>query len=576
MHASITRAAAAAPVAVIVAALACAGAALLGASAAIAAPAAHLPALAIVFHVRPPASDDPTLAAADVALRAPEELGEPLRALRDHPAARLAFAADPEYLEALDRAAVGKSALVDAISSSTQSSGAREIGLLTILERHRPLDGGSSRTPAGARYLTLATAATNERNGERSVPFTAHDIAEFAGISAQVALAASGYGAALGPVQQSQAAVAALARADKTVDDELKADIRAGRVELVATPVGEPVLPLLVDAGAKSTTDPHYVAVGAAADAQWLASDAVRRTRTAAPGQPQTGFYSPFGAYDDATGTVVQASGASYALFSDRVVHGAGGAGTEGGVNAAGAAALRSYALTVDRGVVLPVLFWSEAESDDLQAVSGTDTAMAERLVALARDAGVRAAGMTPSVFVLRIEAQGPWSQRPDARTVVARLVAAIASGRGGSATTPGAFVRAHRPTAQAYGYPPATESGSFGLWMGSADQASLWNALAVARKAAGGDAALSRPAVRSVIFAAEAGGWYSGIGAPIPGAAAADRLDAFRVLIASVYRAAGLTPPANIAPLAKASPAPSPSPAPSAPASSPMPHPSR
>jgi hypothetical protein len=162
---------------------------------------------------------------------------------------------------------------------------------------------------------------------------------------------------------------------------------------------------------------------------------------------------------------------------------------------------------------------------------------------------------------------QGPWSQRPDARLVLSNFVAAIASGRAGSPTTPGAFLRAHPPTASAYGYPPRTAAGSFALWMGSADQASLWNALVAARKAAGGDAALSRPQLRTLILAAEAGDWYSSIPTPLPGGAAADKLDAFRALIASIYRAAGSTPPGVIAPVKLSTPAPvtsaGPSPAP-------------
>lgn len=526
------------------------------------APPPSKPAIAVVFHISPPGSNDADLAAADVALRAPEELGEPLRAMRGHAGARLAFAVDSQYLAALDRAGAGNTALSALASGSASAFGPQSAPLLKILARHRPLDSGLSRSPAGSRYLTLATAAANELNGDRSVPFTSRDLADFAGVDAQVALDESGIGPMPSDEQPSAAAVAALARADKSIEDELKADVRSGAVELIATPQDGPVLPLLVDAGGKSTADPQIVAVGAKSDAQWLSNDAVRGISAFAQRRSGIGFYSPYGAYDDATGVVVQNSGAAYALFSDRVVRGMGGEGTEAGLDAASAASLHPYALTVAKGITLPVLFWREAESDDLQSISGSDSAMSQRLQTLANEMTLRGSASPQRVFVLRVETQGPWSQRPDARTVVARFVATIASGRAGSPTTPGTFLHAHPPKATAYGYPPAAESGSFALWMGSADQTSLWNALVAARKAAGGDAAFDRPQVRPLLIEAEAGQWYSSVTTPLPNGALADRLDAFRALIANIYRAAGAVPPAVIAPLKLPPPAPLASPA--------------
>jgi hypothetical protein len=522
-----------------------------------------LPAIAIVFHLRPPASIDPALASADVALRAPEEIGEPLRAMRGHPAARIAFAVDPAYLAALDRAAAGDTALAHVVQGTSAAYGPKSSALLAILARHRPLSEAASKTPAGARYLTLATAASNELGGERSQPFSAADVADLAGTDAQVVVAASGLGAMAGIGAQKTDAVAALTRADSSIDDELKMDVRAGKVELIATPDGEPVLPLLIDAGGKSTADPHIVTVDARTDAQWLSNDAVREVAAFAQ-RSAVGFYSPYGAYDDATGALVHSAGAAYALFSDRVVRGAGGEGTEGGLDEANASPLRGYALTVERGVSLPVLFWSESESADIQDMVGSSGAMAERLAVLARGAADRARGTSPSIFVLRIEAQGAWAQRPDARSVVAQLIATAASGRAGNPTLPGAYLRAHPPTATAYGFPPAAESGSFALWMGDVEQESLWKALAAARKAAGGDAAFGRAQVRDLLIEVEAGDWYSSLAAPLPGGAIADRLDAFRSLVGSVYRAAGVSPPAVIAPMKlppQATPQPSPSP---------------
>src|SRR5207302_6582206 len=124
---------------------------------------------------------------------------------------------------------------------------------------------------------------------------------------------------------------------------EIKARVRASSVELIATPDGEPVLPLLVDAGGKSTADRNIVQVGARADAHWLVADAIAKVAAFAPSRTAVGLYSPFGAYDDATGAVIQSARAAFALFSDRIVRGAGGEGTEGGIDSAQAAALRAY-----------------------------------------------------------------------------------------------------------------------------------------------------------------------------------------------------------------------------------------
>jgi alpha-amylase/alpha-mannosidase (GH57 family) len=530
-----------------------------------------LPALAVVFYVAPPSSDAPDLAAADVALRAPEELGMALRAMRAHPGARLAFAIDPAYVSALKRAASGDTPLraVSAIKQDANGTASSEI--LAILARHRPIDGALTRTRAGSRYLTLATAAHNKLIGDASMTFSEQDLADFAGTDAQVSLAASGFASPAATGLDDVGAIEALMRADRAIVDELDAAQRAGTVELIATPDHEPVLPLLVDAGGKTTADPHVVVVGARADALWLTDDAVRRVGGAAHAQKLSGFYSPFGAYDDATAALIQSAGASYALFSDRVVHGAGGEGTMQGLEGARSAALHPYALTVAKGVTLTTVFWAESASDDLESTFGSDAALGERLITLESDAASGQQDAYPHLQVLRLHADGSWAQRPDATAVMEKFVATIASGRAGRATTPGSFVRSHVPTATAYGYPPNAESGSFALWMGTANQASLWKALADARKAAGGDAAIKQPHLRERLFASESGNWYSMLAAPWATGRSAAKLDAFRETIAAVYREAGVPPPAAIAPVQIATPAPSPTAAPSA-ASSPAP----
>ncbi|HEY7994078.1 MAG TPA: hypothetical protein VID24_07710 [Candidatus Eremiobacteraceae bacterium] len=517
------------------------------------------PSLAVVFRVAPPASDEESLAAADVALRAPEEIGEPIRALRGHPHAHLTFVIEPAYLNALDRAASGDTAL-SAPSVEAASSGEHPIALLEILARHRPLDSTISRSRAGSQYLTFATAAANVVRGDRSVAFSAQDLANFAATDAAVVLSETGM-----PQPESfsppSALLRALADADKAVADELRADVRSGAVEIAATPDDEPVLPLIIDAGGTSATDARIINLAAATDAGKVTIAALRAASAFA--HPATGlgvgFYSPFGAYDDATGPIIKNAGAAYALFSDRVVRGSG-SGSQSGVDEAAASSLHAYALTVDRKVTLPVLFWSEDGSAAVQTALGATGAMSQQLIAVASQAAQRARGAS-TILVLRIDAEGPWSQRSDARTVIERFVGTIASGSAGTPTAPAQFLHAHPATASAYGYPAAAESGSLGLWMGSVDQASLWRALAAARTAAGGDSAIDKPKVRPLLVAAESGVWFESLGDPM-GGVVASRLAAFRALIAGIYRAVDARVPDNIAPVKAETAGPSPSPA--------------
>jgi hypothetical protein len=514
------------------------------------------PSLAIVFHVAPPASDDATLAAADVALRAPEEIGEPIRALRGRPHAHLTFAIDSAYLAALDRASNGDTALR---SGARGLSREQSIELLSILARHRPLDSGAARSRAGAQYLTLATAAANAARGDRSLAFSASDLANFAATDATVVLSETGMPRPES-FSPSSAVIRALASADKAVADELRADVRSGAVELVAIPDDEPVLPLIIDAGGKSATDARIINLAAGTDAGKVTTAALRASAGFArpPSGLGVGFYSPFGAYDDATGPIIKGAGAAYALFSDRVVRGSG-TGSQSGVDEAAASSLHAYALTVDRNVTLPVLFWSEDGSAAVQTAIGATGAMSRQLVAVADQAAQRARGAS-AILVLRIDAEGPWSQRSDARAVIERFVATLAAGSAGASTTPAQFLRAHPATASAYGYPAAAESGSLGLWMGSVDQASLWRALAAARTAAGGDSAIDKPKVRPLLVAAESGLWFESLGDPM-GTILSSRLAEFRNLIAGIYRAVDAKVPDKIAPVKADMAGPSPTP---------------
>ena len=124
-------------------------------------------------------------------------------------------------------------------------------------------------------------------------------------------------------------------------------------------------------------------------------------------------------------------------------------------------------------------------------------------------------------------------------------------------ATTPRAFLRQHRPTDETYGYAPGSDVGGFDLWMGSANQMSMWTALADARQAAGGDAAVANPAVRDALLRAESGIWYLSLAIPQPRFLTDLYLARFRSLISEIYLGAGKNVPADIAPLKLETPAP-------------------
>jgi hypothetical protein len=132
-----------------------------------------------------------------------------------------------------------------------------------------------------------------------------------------------------------------------------------------------------------------------------------------------------------------------------------------------------------------------------------------------------------------------------------------MSGGRSIRAATPKAFLREHKPTSETYGYAPGSDVGGFDLWMGSANQASLWNALNDARKAAGGDKAVANPAVRGTLLRAESGVWFLALAIPQPRYLLDRYLADFRALIAEIYRGAGKTVPSDVAPVQLETPQP-------------------
>jgi hypothetical protein len=510
-------------------------------------------AVVILWHFGPAPLADDAVRAASVALAAPDAIGSQLRALRAHPRARFSLAMDAGAIDELTRAASGDTALQ--AMAAGHLVGARLDEMLRLLAQVPALDARLAATPAARRYQALATRTR----------FTTQDYIDFAGFAALVRLAAAGelaedapqlHKSALTPSEAS-GALQALAQADAKVLDELRSASGGGQLELLADPAGEPNLPLLIDGGGKS--GPNIVIVGAEADAAYSIDAAMRAVDALAPGT-SPGVYSPHGAYDDKTASVLEQHHAAFALFSDRVLRTSPIGGSRAAVAAADAAAFHVFALRAAAGPALSTLFWSQDDSSALNVFSPRlpASAMGARVIELARSAGAR--GGDGSVIVLRVEAQGLWDRRADRAQVVDDLASALASGAVASVTI-GQYVRTTPPVSTSYGFSPASDEGSLSYWMGTSNQASLWNALGDARKAAGGDAALSRDATRGPLLEAEASRWYAVPSMIAPVAEITRLIDQFRAVISAVYRGAGRPVPPAIAPIRlEAPPTPRPS----------------
>jgi len=118
------------------------------------------------------------------------------------------------------------------------------------------------------------------------------------------------------------------------------------------------------------------------------------------------------------------------------------------------------------------------------------------------------------------------------------------------SSVTPGQYARANANASTSYGFSAASDEGSLSFWMGSSNQASMWNALGDARKAAGGDAALKGDATRVPLLEAEASRWFAAPGMIAPTSEIIKVVDQFRAVLGSVYRGAGKVVPTMIAPI--------------------------
>ncbi|MBV8170673.1 MAG: hypothetical protein JO219_01950 [Candidatus Eremiobacteraeota bacterium] len=505
-------------------------------------------AVAIVWHMPAAPSSDQSVRAAAIALSAPDTLGAIERALHAHPRARFSLTIDASALAGLQSAAEGDSALQTLVAGHLV--GGARADLMRVLAQVPVLDASLAMTPAARRYRSLAAAAPLALAGQRSATFTSSDYVEFAGLGALVRLAAAGELSSASDLsknaltgEQAAAVLTQLAAADRKALDELKQLAQAGQLEIIADPANEPILPLLIDGGGK--TGANIVMVNAAADAAML-SDQALHAATALQTNA-AGLYSPHGAYDDATATMLEQHHAAFALFSDRVLRSSPIGGSRAAVIAADTAAFHSYAIHAAAGPALASLFWSQ---DDGAAISVlppglSANAMGDRVTELARAAGARGG----EILVLRIEAEGLWNRRADRARVVDALAAALASDRAPS-TTIAQFVHAHPPTISSYGFAPAADAGNLSYWMGTLNQARMWTALGDARQAAGGDAALQRETTRAALFEAEASRWYLTPDMIAPQSEVDRLMGQFRALIAHIYQDAGKQAPSGIAPL--------------------------
>jgi hypothetical protein len=528
-------------------------------------------AVLMLWSAADPQSASPDVQCLDVALRAPFEIGAPARALREHPGARFAIALSPSYASALARAGV------DPLGAALRATGARSDqrtrDILMLLATMPPLASGATVTK-GARELAALTGAAQRWLADAGAPrFNIRDIRQAVALNGAARAANAGSAAARALLANPPPAAAALYKA---ADDVLRSAVQAaandsraeaarGALEFVATPDGAPVLPLLVDSGGKTMSDPSVLPLNAAADATVLIDDALAAV-TPLDGRREPGLLASYGAYDDASAQLIAARGARYAVYSDRVLQTSQAGGSVAALRAAQASSYLTYALQIGKTATLPLFFWADGPSRALDALATSLPAQsfAARVMTDAADAGATSFDGSPRALTLRVQMGGPWAQRPDAAAVVDRVADALA--RWGAATTPAAFLQTHRPMTGAYGFAAGSTLGALDAFTALPNQTVMWAALAQARDAAGGDAALKNPAIRAPLLRAESGSWFLIPLQPLSAGQFKENIDIFRALLAALYAGAGKKPPATIAPMRMSTPAPTlPSPMPSA-----------
>jgi len=425
------------------------------------------------------------------------------------------------------------------------------------------MDAATAASNGGLLLVSYALRARCDLSGAANCTMRQSEIQRAAALHAAASLAMAGSAAArsllhdppTGVTALSAAAGSLLAESARDITAQLEVALTSGALEVVATPDGDPILPLLIDSGGKSLSDPTAIPLDASADAAMLISGALSTAASLNKGA-RAGLASPFGAYDDAAAQAIGAAGARYAIFSERVVRASQAGGTVAALGAALAAPYQLYDLQTSKTAHVPVLFWDDASSSALEAIapSSPPEAFANRLSALAQTAAIAAPGV-PAMIVLRVRMDQLWAQRADAPAVVSDVARTL--GARGASATPSEYVDAHAKAVPVYGFAPGSSLGSLDAFDGTPNQQALWSALAAARFAASGGGALTNATARSLILRAEASMWYRVPDLPLPPDTVRSRIDSFRSLLAGVYKASGKSPPPTIAP--QRTPAPSP-----------------
>ena len=512
----------------------------------------------IVWRIGAPHSSDPGVQSVEAGLVAQGLIAPQLATLSRRPGAKATFALDPGFVAALERAAQGNSVLASLAAGTLGADDARTTQLLDLLSSDVVPAPDFAASPVGKRFASDATAARLALAGDQAAHFSRQDDVDFAASAVALALASGADPAARAWLRKTSLSqrdlltlAGALARASRAMLDGLTLAAARGSVELAAIPAYEPIMPLVINAAGRERRVPFTVNLDAGRDVGYAVDAGLRAAQKLSPTQGPAGVFAPAGAYDDETATVLQTHGAAYGIFSERVVKANAGSSSQA-VSDVHAAAFRPYLLETSKTDKLPILFCSDQTSLALEAQPPGVPAAAS--AATLRGAVAAAAAASPqgssAVVVVCLDGMGGIARRPDRAAVLDALATMLGGNTSMRASTPKEFLREHPPTSETYGYAPGSDAGGFDLWMGSANQMSLWSALSDARTAAGGDAALQNQDVRELLLRAESGAWYLSVATPQPRALADRSLARFRSLIADIYRAAGKPVPADIAPV--------------------------
>ncbi len=514
-----------------------------------------------IWRISGPQASDASVQPVEAGIVALNVIAPQLTALERHPGAKVTFAVDPIYVNALEKAASGQSVLAAMSSGGVSSADQRATQLLDVLSVNVVPATQYLDSPAGRRFAANASQARSALLGQHAAHFSSADDTDFAATGLLLSLVSSGYSADLDPLLRKntlsahdlQTVAQSFERSCRDVLDRTKKAAQSGSIELAAMPAYEPIMPLVINAAGRSRRVPYTVNLDATADVSYAIDEGLRTVRALDPSRGAPGLVSPNGAYNDETAVLMQARGAAYGVFSDRVVKANSGASAQA-VSDVHSAAYRAYLFESSKTSRLPIFFSSDTAGMalDSQPPFSPAPAMADKLDD-AVNAALAATNTGPTLFVVCLNANAAVFHRPDRAAVLEDFIALLAGGGTIRAVTPRDYLRSSPPTSFSYGYAPASDVGGFDLWMGSANQMSLWNALDAARKAAGGDLAVTKASTREPLLEAEGGRWFVALALPLPRPLTDRSLAQYRSLIAQIYRGAGQSIPGNIAPVTAA-----------------------